>query len=349
MSREAVLQVRDLAIGYTRPRRPNLVIADGLNLTLRRGELVCLLGPNGVGKSTLLRTLAGMQPLLAGHVVLAGDDLHRISKSEVARRLSVVLTERPNVGLLTGYEVVALGRHPHTDWSGRLNAYDWAMVRWAVEAVGAGDIAEQPIPELSDGQRQKIMIARALAQDPTLMLLDEPTAFLDLPRRVEIMRLLKQLAHETGRAVLVSTHELDLALRTADTLWLLADGHLQTGTPEDLVLSDAIESTFHSEGVRFDKANGAFQVMGQVSRKVTLEGEGIPYIWTQRALERAGFSIALNGAKSPICITVTDPETGAVWQLATPERTTTHADIGGLLAALDALTHHDSRLAIISR
>ncbi|PMP84292.1 MAG: ABC transporter ATP-binding protein, partial [Roseiflexus castenholzii] len=249
-----VLATEDLSIGYAPRRAPWRVIADNLNLALHAGEVVCLLGPNGVGKSTLLRTLVGMQPPLSGRVLLDGADIAALSPREIARRLSIVLTERIEVGQLTAYALVALGRHPHTDWTGRLTPHDEDVVRRALEAVDAVNLAARLVHELSDGERQRVMVARALAQEPLVMALDEPTAFLDLPRRVEMMRLLRRLAHEMNRAILLSTHDLDLALRTADTLWLLAPGGvIHVGAPEDLVLNGAFEATFANEGMTFDR------------------------------------------------------------------------------------------------
>jgi iron complex transport system ATP-binding protein len=312
-----ILQTHDLTVGYTRPHR---AVAEGLNLTLAAGELVCLIGPNGVGKSTLLRTIAGLQAPLAGQITLLGDDLAHLSAHDLAQRLSMVLTERVDVGLLPAYHLVALGRHPYTDWSGRLTAHDEVVVRQAIEAVGAVALAHRPVNELSDGERQKIMIARALAQEPDLMLLDEPTAYLDLPRRVETMSLLRRLAHETGRGILLSTHDLDLALRGADRIWLLPhDGPMQTGAPEDLVLSGAFEAAFQGEGVLFDRQTGSFTIAENHRGRIKLEGEGLPAVWTQRALERAGFEISSNGAQ-PLARVLIDGETwrvqrdGAEWQ-----------------------------------
>jgi iron complex transport system ATP-binding protein len=315
-----VLETHDLAIGYAAPRKPDVVVARNLNFTLGAGELVCLLGPNGAGKSTLMRTIAGMQKPLAGRVMLCGDDIATLRPRQLAARLSVVLTDRPNVGLLNGYALVALGRHPYTDWTGRLSRYDEAVIRWAVDAVGARDLAERPVMELSDGQRQKFMIARALAQESQLILLDEPTAFLDLPRRVEMMRLLRHLAAETGRAILLSTHDLDLALRSADTLWLLAGGRLRVGTPEDLVISGAFEAAFQGEGVTFDRGTGAFSVERERGRAVVVHGHGIAHTWTRRALKRAGYTLesveVLNGrAVSVPQITLSGGDDQPVWHL----------------------------------
>jgi iron complex transport system ATP-binding protein len=239
-----------------------------------------------------MRTLAGMQAPITGLATLMGDDVHKLDAVELARRLSIVLTDRVDVGLLSGYALVALGRHPYTDWTGQLSQHDEAVVRWAVEVVGASDLAPRNVNELSDGERQKLMIARALAQEPAVMLLDEPTAYLDLPRRVEIMLLLRELARKTSRAILLSTHDLDLALRNADRIWLMPKGGaLQIGAPEDLVLSGAFEKAFASEGVQFDRRSGSFKPQVETTKTIAVDGDGVRYIWTVRALERIGYAL----------------------------------------------------------
>jgi iron complex transport system ATP-binding protein len=337
----SVLQTETLSIGYCVPREPAVTVAAGLSLSLAAGELVCLLGPNGSGKSTLMRTIAGMQPPLSGRVLICGDDLTRLKPRQRAARLSVVLTDRPNPGLLNGYSLVALGRHPYTDWMGRLSRYDEAVIRWAVEAVDAADLAERPVMTLSDGQRQKLMIARALAQESQIILLDEPTAFLDLPRRVETMRLLRYLAVETGRAILLSTHDLDLALRTADSLWLLSGGQVHEGTPEDLVLSGAFEEAFQSEGVTFDRATGAFSVERQTGTGVILQGVGLPHQWTCRALKRSGYVLldplrGQNGSTHPLEIEISGDDTHPLWQVRHGGKVTTCHSIRHVLAVIHA-------------
>ena len=329
-----LLETQGLTIGYAAPRRETVVVARDLQLHLAAGEMVCLIGPNGAGKSTLMRTLAGMQKPLAGRVLLANTQLHDLLPVERAKRLGIVLTERPNVGLLSGYALVALGRHPYSDWTGRLSRHDESVIRWAVDAVGASDLAERPVMELSDGQRQKLMIARALAQEPDLILLDEPTAFLDLPRRVEIMQLLKRLTRETGRSVLLSTHELDLALRTADSIWLMSGGQIHTGTPEDLVLSGTFETAFRSEGIHFDRESGAFSGHQPAGILVAVSGEGIAHTWTCRALERAGYTLAHNGATPSACITLHEDDHQSTWTLTADGTETTCTTIHDLLQAL---------------
>ena len=245
-------------------------------------------------------------------------DLHGLTESERARLLGLVLTERVDVGNLSAYALVALGRYPYTGWDGRLSAADEEVVRWAIDAVGARDLAGRSVGELSDGERQKVMIARALAQEPAVLLLDEPTAFLDLPRRVEIVQLLRRLAGDSDRAVLLSTHDLDLALRCADRLWLLPqDGPLQTGAPEDLVLSGAFQRAFAD--VEFDPAIGSFQLTQEPEGEVGLMGEGLHALWTARALERAGFRVV---GDAPTCVEIIRDNGDAAWRLytATGER-----------------------------
>ncbi len=328
--KDVIAQAIDLTIGYDQT-----IVAASLDLYLRAGKLVCLIGPNGVGKSTLLRTLAGMQPPLRGEIRLMGDDLHALRVREVARRLSVVLTERVDAGLLTALALVGLGRHPYTGWAGQFSPKDEEIVRWAIEVVGAAALADRHVAELSDGERQKIMIARALAQEPALMLLDEPTAFLDLPRRVEIMGLLRTLAHDTGRSILLSTHDLDLALRTADLIWLMSPaGRLRVGAPEDLILNGAFQETFHSEGVTFDPASGSFQIEAQTNGKVAIEGDGLPAIWTRRALIRSGHTIAGTGEPAPAQVDVISSNGDTRWRVRSGDAEQEYRTIRELISHL---------------
>ncbi len=337
----AVLTTHNLAIGYATKRRPlaqpqtEHVIASGRDRPVHAGALVGLLGPNGAGKSTLIRTLAGMQKPLSGHVCLGDTDLAQLAPQERAQRLSVVLTERVDVGNLSAYALVGLGRHPYTDWLGRLTSHDEAVVQQAIAAVDAVALAHRPLHELSDGERQRVLIARALAQEPLVMILDEPTAFLDLPRRVEMMRLLRDLAHTTDRSILLSTHDLDLALRSADMLWLLdASGTLYAGAPEDLVLRGAFATTFHREGVRFDTHAGTFQVNPDRSEHVLLRGAGLAATWTARALERAGFAVVYPPDAAPVCVAVNAHTDQFVWHVTRSGQTHTLTSLYELVALL---------------
>ena len=327
------LETRGLSIGYRRRHRPDIVLAAELNLCLRPGELIGLLGPNGIGKSTLLRTLARLHMPLAGQILLGGVDAAMLSLAALARRLSLVLTAAPQPNLMNGYALVALGRHPHTDWLGRQTDEDHAVVARALKAVDATNLAQRPVAQLSDGQRQKLMIARALAQESEIMLLDEPTAYLDLPRRVETMGLLRQLAQNTGGAILVSTHDLELALRNCDSLWLMNETGIKQGAPEDLVLDGSLGATFRADGIHFDRQTGAFVSNPPARRVVALHGRGLPAIWMRRALERRGYAFA----DAPAAIEIRHQPNGndQVWRLRMNGSSSHHRLIQDVLSALE--------------
>jgi iron complex transport system ATP-binding protein len=323
------LRTEGLAVGY-----PGRRVLEGLDLELRAGELVCLLGPNGAGKSTLLRTLAGLQPALAGRLLLEERDAAGMSAAARARRTAIVLTERVEPGHMTVWDLAALGRHPHTGWGGRLTEADREAVRRGLEEAGAWELRARPCDELSDGEKQRAMLARALAQDPAVLLLDEPTAFLDLPRRVEAMRALRALARGRGRAVLLSTHDLDLALRAADRLWLVSAAGLRTGLPEDLALAGALGATFDQGDVAFDMATGQFRIHGHPARRARVEGDATLRFWTVRALEREGFGAA-EGGEADVHVNAERTRDGARWTWRSgggPARIAT--DLEGLLSAL---------------
>lgn len=293
ITRQSILTTVDLSIGYHLSKGQTRKIASSLHLNLWQGELVCLLGPNGAGKSTLMRTLAGLQPPLEGHISITNLPLSDLKPQDLARKLSMVLTERVEAGNLTVYELVALGRYPYTSWLGTLTTKDVTKVYEAMDVIGITAYQHQPIQYLSDGERQKVMLARALAQDTDMIILDEPTAHLDLPSRVEMMQLLHQLAKKTQKAILLSTHELDLALQVADKVWLLLpDGTLQVGAPEDLVLKGAFASAFARNGLYFDQTTGSFVLHGNTQGPVIeLKGHKDLVFWTRRALQREGFCI----------------------------------------------------------
>lgn len=337
---EAVIAGHDLAVGYRQERGAVKTVLSGINLQLHRGEFACLLGPNGAGKSTLLRTLAGTQPELDGAVTIGGVALHRLAKKALAQRLSVVLTDRLQVGNLTVYELISLGRFPYTGLRGRLTPRDHQAVRWAVQATHLADLAHQPVTELSDGQRQRVMIARALAQEPEFMLLDEPTAFLDLPTRVEITGLLRRMARQTGLAVLMSTHDLDLALRTADTLWLITEsGQFLCGTPEDLVLNGAFEATFASAELDFDREVGGFRYRQEHVAEVRIEADGLAGLWLRRALERAGYAVVTTFVNGSVPIKITATSGGGdgslpEWEMESPAGVAHFDEIGAVIAHL---------------
>lgn len=326
-----MLTASSLSIGYKK------TLASNLNLELRPAELVCLIGPNGVGKSTLLRTLAGMEKPLTGTVFLNGENLYTLSPLELAKRLAIVLTGKVDAGNLSAWTLVSLGRYPYTDWLGRLKVSDETEIRRAMRLTDTLLFSNRPIHELSDGERQRVMIARALAQQPKVLLLDEPTAFLDLPRRVDMLQLLKRIARETNASILLSTHDLDLALRIADRLWLLSsNGEFQMGIPEELALNGAVARLFQTEGVNFDHASGAFKVHQPVCGPISLHGDhnGVTLAWTWRALERIGYEVHNQGARLPRHVEIVDESR---WRLTTPEASLEFRSLESLLRQLQTV------------
>ena len=244
MEKKVVIQGQDLSIGY-RTGKQEKIVHQHLNFQLHAGEMTCLLGANGAGKSTLLRTLSASQPALNGKLWMLGKPLNEYTEKERSRTIGVVLTDKTFAGGLSVYELVGLGRQPHTGFFGRLNKEDRRIIEEAMENVGIAHKAQSYIAELSDGERQKVMIAKALVQECPLILLDEPTAFLDVVSRIEIMHLLHRLAVEQQKAILLSTHDIEQALVLSDKLWLLSKEHgLQTGVTEDIILNHQMENLF---------------------------------------------------------------------------------------------------------
>ena len=290
-----LLQTIDLVAGYPSGRKKIIPIAGPMTLDIHAGQLICLLGPNGSGKSTLLKTLAGLQPPLKGAINITGSNIHKLNPARLAQKISLVLTDPVRNSNLNVYSLIALGRYPYSNWLGILRDADKAAIGNAITAAQIQDLVDRKVATLSDGESQKVMLARALAQDTPLMMLDEPTAHLDLPSRIQLMRLLHQLAAQTNKGILVSTHELDLALQVADQVWLLqAGGRLSKGAPEDLVLNGTFEAVFDKEGIFFDKATGSFNMHEGNSRQIDLTGEGAAAFWTKRALQRQGFVVTLH-------------------------------------------------------
>ncbi|MFE7129653.1 ABC transporter ATP-binding protein [Streptomyces sp. NPDC057638] len=306
------LAVHTLAIGHVTRRawgRPaGRRILDGLDLLARPGELTVLLGPNGAGKSTLLRTLCGLLRPLEGSVRVDGLDVHTTPPAALARRLAIVLTGRLDPGLLSARELVALGRHPHTGMTGRLTAADRTAVAWALEAVAATELADRPVGELSDGERQRVLIARALAQEPRVILLDEPTAFLDAPSRAALTALLHDLARQQGLTVVASTHDLELALRIADVVWLIdRQSRLHAGAPEDVMRSGALTAAFDTEHLAFNPVTATFGLRRATRGAVRADVPAHLLPLLERALAREGLTIIQgSGAEESVIVADSD-------------------------------------------
>lgn len=279
------IELRNLSIGYDERGKGRKCIAQGIQAHLCGGELTCLLGANGAGKSTLLKTLSAFLPPLEGDILIGGKALRGYSDNERARLIGVVLTERPELHHMTVRELVGMGRSPYTGFWGRMSKEDQDIVDEAISLVGMQEMASRQVDTLSDGERQKAMIAKALAQQTPIIFLDEPTAFLDYPSKVEAMLLLRRLAHDTGKTIFLSTHDVELALQTADTLWLMrrvrgatSDGLRATsgesatqamgipliiGSPRNLAHDGLLGKFFAGKDFTFDREEMRFKVKSE--------------------------------------------------------------------------------------
>lgn len=256
---DAALNTIDLSVGYHGRKRTALL--RGLNLNLRPRRLTCLIGQNGVGKSTLIRTLAGLQKPIGGRVLIRGTDITAVPPAERARLVSIVWPGADHYGNLRCEQVVQLGRLPYANWLGQLNPQDRKIAAESLERIGASAFAGCRFAELSDGERQKILVARALAQQTPILILDEPTAFLDWTNRLEMLILLKEIAHRENKSVLLSSHDLDLVMRFADDLWVIDDDRaVFSGTKAEILESSVLKNAFSGKYLRFleeHRTNGA--------------------------------------------------------------------------------------------
>jgi len=296
----------NLAIGYPGKGIKKSILQNHLNLVLKTGELVCLLGPNGCGKSTLIRTLSGFQQPLDGKVQIFGRNLTGMAPTEIARTVSVTLTEPVDVGNMTVFAVVAFGRSPYTGFLGKLTQNDFEIIQKSIENAGISHLHNRQFNLLSDGEKQKVMIAKSLAQETPLLLLDEPTAFLDFPSKIEILQLLRNAAWEHEKAILLTTHDLNLALKFADKIWLMgAEMPVITGVPEDLILKNEFGKYFDNQKTRFDISSGNFSFEVKEMGEVVVKGAGLKYDWLVKALQRKGFTVftqEITSSDTPIII-----------------------------------------------
>jgi iron complex transport system ATP-binding protein len=306
MSDQAIISAKSIGIGYAKNKhaRENTLYTE-LSFELYKGELVCLLGSNGAGKSTLLRTISASQPILNGRIQFFEKDLTEYTEKELSQLLGLVLTDKTSAGGLLVSEMVEMGRYPYTGFFGQLSKGDKDIAQTAMVNVGISHKANSYIAELSDGERQKAMIAKALAQECPVILLDEPTAFLDIESRIDIINLLHHLALDHGKTILLSTHDIDLALLLADRLWLLSrEKGMVSGVTEDIVLSGFLDNFFKEEKVVFRKESGNFLPNRNSDKKVHLKADDIYYYWTKNMLERYGYALTEDIADSLFSVIV---------------------------------------------
>lgn len=248
------IELQSLCIGYKNGKNSVNIVADNINAKIHSGELTCLLGANGVGKSTLLKTLSGFQPKISGSIFIENTEIDNITDKQLAKTLGVVLTEKPDLSNVTAKELVGMGRSPYTDFWGSISEEDNKIIEDAMNTVGIMHLEKRMIQTLSDGERQKVMIAKALSQQTPIIFLDEPTAFLDFPSKIEIMQLLRRLCRDAGKTIFLSTHDLEIALQIADTIWLMnSKKEVCIGTPKQLSENGELSRYVERKGIIFDK------------------------------------------------------------------------------------------------
>ena len=291
MNLKQILTLDSLKIGYLSGKQKHILLPP-LNGTANKGELIAVLGRNGIGKSTLLRTITGIQPSLGGGISLAGKNLKSYSRTELAQKIGYISTEIVKVNNMSVYDLVALGRFPHTNWIGKITATDNEKIMDAIEKTSMLAFCNNNISELSDGERQKAMIARILAQDTDIMVMDEPTAFLDIGSKYEILNLLHGLSQKNHKTIIFSTHDLHMAVSQSEKVWLILDNKLLEGAPEDLMIEGAFDNLFDSSSVIFNSENGTFSFRGEERGTLFIEGNGSIRFWTEEAVKREGFSVS---------------------------------------------------------
>ena len=303
--KQETIHIEKLSIGY--PSKGDVkVVASDICAGINSGELTCLLGANGVGKSTLLRTLSAFQPKLSGEIRIQGKEIGSYTDKQLSKVISVVLTEKCDIRNMTSVELIGLGRSPYTGFWGTLSKEDKEVVDHAINLVGISHLAHRMVHTLSDGERQKVMIAKALAQETPVIFLDEPTAFLDFPSKVEMMQLLHQLSRQTDKTIFLSTHDLELALQIADKIWLMDKVNGVTiGTPEDLSLDGTLSSFFARKGIVFDLETGLFRVNNEYTSRIRIVGHGQKYAMVRKALQRNGI-LANRNVESDVYIETGD-------------------------------------------
>lgn len=331
---EVILNLDSLKIGYISGRDKNLLLPP-LKACAKEGELIAVIGRNGIGKSTLLRTLTGLQPALGGEILYKGKKIKDYSRMDLAQLVGYISTEIVKVSNMTVYDLVALGRFPHTNWIGKIDAADHEVIMDAIEKTSLSAFCQRFISELSDGERQKAMIARILAQDTVMMVMDEPTAFLDIGSKYEILHLLHVLSKESKKTIIFSTHDLQIAISQADKIWLILDDRLIEGSPEDLMIEGAFDHLFDLSPVHFNSEQGTFSFRSENKGSIYLKGDGNRRHWTEKAIIRAGFSVS--DVKTIPYIIVPD-ENDSRWRLVS--NTSTQA-AGSIYELVNLLTSGD--------
>ena len=334
MSLTKILSFDSLKIGYVSGRHEKVLLPP-INACADKGELISVIGRNGIGKSTLLRTLTGLQPSLGGEIFYRDKNIRDYSRMDLAQKVGYISTETVKVSNMSVYDLVALGRFPHTNWIGKIDTKNHEAIMDAIAKTSMSAFCQRFVSELSDGERQRAMIARILAQDTGIMVMDEPTAFLDLGGKYEILHLLHVLSRKSEKTIIFSTHDLQMAISQSDKIWLIHDDKLMEGAPEDLMIKGAFDNLFDSSHVKFNSEQGAFSFRSEDKGSIFIVGEGILRHWTEKAINRSGFSVS--AAKTTPYIIVPSGNKSK-WQLLT--NNSSH-EFGSIYELVSCLSRED--------
>jgi iron complex transport system ATP-binding protein len=285
-----MLKAVDLDIGYKAKNKPQAILSS-VFLQAMENDLIAVIGRNGIGKTTLLKTIAGIIKPLHGKVELQSVEINHIHRKELARKISYVSTELVNSPNMTVYDLVSLGRHPHTGWYGHLEETDKVVIGQAIVLMHLDQLSGKSLAELSDGERQRALIARALAQDTSIIIMDEPAAFLDVVNRYEVMLMLRKICRAENKTVIFSTHDLTMALHEADKIWLLLPDKALEGSPEDVILSAKLNDLFKGSKMKMIEETGQISLGHEIMGHIRLTGEVSLNKWTEKALDRMGYKV----------------------------------------------------------
>ena len=325
----SLLETKSLSIGY-HSKNEHKQLQQDINVVLNKGEIVSLMGQNGVGKTTFIKSIAGLHTPLSGEVFIDRNNLNSLSQSDLSKKISLVLTEKPFSLNMTVVELISIARHPYSNWLGVLNEKDKEVIEWAISETHINYIANDRLYELSDGQLQKVMIARALAQETELIILDEPAAHLDLNNKIEVMLLLRKIASK-GKGILISTHDMQVSTQLSDKLWLFNfnKGVLE-GSPEDLILDGTLEETLYLKNYGYDMIYGTIEVE-QPGPEITVRAPQKEKFWIEVALKRNGFKVVMDAPTS------ISPGKKSGYQLQTKDNLSSHDTIHQMIESLKKL------------
>jgi iron complex transport system ATP-binding protein len=309
-----IIELKNLIIGYQKGHHA-MPIMSFPEINVEKGDFIAIAGVNGIGKSTLIKTLIQLIPKISGDILINSKPASSYSRAKLASLISYVSTEVIHAQQITVRDLVTFGRYPYTNWFGKIESEDKTIVEDAIDLLELRHLASKFIDEISDGERQRAMIARALAQQTDIVILDEPTAFLDLPHKHEIVNLLGKLTREKGKTILFTTHDLAIAIKEADKLWLLSNEGFSQGSPEDLILNGIIAKIFNTPKVTFDNRRGDFAIQKNLKPYFIIKGKMTAALWTRYALEKEGFTALEREDSGYPVISIDQKETGYEWTL----------------------------------